>query len=208
MAIALCDLRPLTKTLPVPQQANNNWLQQRRIFRSADNSPATFRHLDRPRTARGGPRTLNSTYTQSIEEEESNNNNSRVAAVRPVRTQNPAMDPILRFEQEQRQLEVIPPQNRQFMTYAETRARLRERRPIQRVPVAQAPQQEAQHQTRRRSRARTLRNHLLRRTEQQNDQQSLLQHAHLDNINEPEQRAEGEQRRTEEEEQNGRYLIL
>lgn len=62
--------------------------------------------------------------------------------VRPIR-QNPAMDPILRFEQEQRQLQPVPPQQRQFMTYAETRARLRERRPIQRVPVAQAQQQQA-----------------------------------------------------------------
>uniref|UniRef100_A0A1I7SIK8 Uncharacterized protein n=1 Tax=Bursaphelenchus xylophilus TaxID=6326 RepID=A0A1I7SIK8_BURXY len=91
------------------------------------------------------------------------------------------------------------------MTYAETRARLRERRPIQRVPVAQIQQPDPvqNHQTRRRSRARTLRNHLLRRTDQQQDQQSLLQHAHLDNIQEAEligPRIEEERRAEEAEE--------
>ncbi|CAD5205607.1 unnamed protein product [Bursaphelenchus okinawaensis] len=182
MAIALCDLRPLTKNLPLPMNTTLSVDRTTGIrnFRSADSSPAVFRPTDRPRTARG-PRTLQQINADSSDDQI--NNNRPVAPIRPT-----IMDPILRFEQQQRQLQPIPPQQRQFMTYAETRARLRDRRPIQRVPVAQIqqPDQNQNHQTRRRSRARTLRNHLLRRTDQQQDQQSLLQHAHLDNINEAE----------------------
>lgn len=178
MTISLCDLRPMTKTLPVDSNFCGNQLQsafanKARVYRSADSSPAEVRRV-----------------VDELEEDFEGNNNDNIGQVGQANV-SPAAAPPLRQQLIVDVPLVVPvsfcsdltlfhysfqPQQR-YMTYAETRARLRqrERRPIQRVPVGQGHQNApaAAAQTRRRARRSALR--YFRRAAE--DQQVLLDEA-------------------------------
>ncbi|KAI6231337.1 Tubby-related protein 4 [Aphelenchoides besseyi] len=139
MTISLCDLRPLTKTLPLDPNAiqsisipmNNPIVAFERTqeavrrYRSPDNSPAIPRHLAQRTTARMLA-TDDGIGEQMVGQ----------GVVSPVDTHAPLIQNHNGFPLPalyNPQLHAPHPR----MTYAETRARLRERRPIQRVPVSQ-----------------------------------------------------------------------
>ncbi|KAI6238349.1 Tubby-related protein 4 [Aphelenchoides fujianensis] len=132
MTISLCDLRPLTKTLPldaadVQHPTNNNpLLAAARRHRSADSSPAVQRHAHRSSGRNATVEEANERQALATGAEQTVGQ----GVVSPVDAVQPPLpllieNPVVQFAPQQR------------MTYAETRARLRERRPIQRIPVGQ-----------------------------------------------------------------------
>ncbi|KAI6171564.1 Tubby-related protein 4 [Aphelenchoides bicaudatus] len=139
MTISLCDLRPLTKTLsqePLPQGPLplNSALAVNWKHRSADSSPNQIRRIHADEIV----------DTEDEADLIANNNDQQVGqgVVSPMNQQEMLMNQM----------------NQRYTTYAETRARLRERRPIQRVPVAiQQPQNAPTRQRARRSALRFFR---------------------------------------------------